>query len=129
MALAVVAGALCACAQDSSIEKIVAEAAKACPVALDRGNTLETVKLADDAVEIHLVMALPAAQFSMLEQSVDMLRPTMLKVLLTDSNMRNVASKTAASGRGLRIILICRDDRNTTFTIAYTPTELSDALK
>ena len=53
----------------------------------------------------------------------------MLKVLLTDSNMRNVAAKTAASGRGLRIILICRDDRNTTFTIAYTPTELSDALK
>lgn len=129
MALAVVAGALCACAQESTLEEIVAEAAGACPVALDQGNSLDAVKLTDDAVEIHLVMALPAAQFPMLEQSVGMLRPTMLKMLLADGNMKNVAAKTAGSGRGMRILLICRDDRNTSFMIDYSATELSDALK
>ena len=87
------------------------------------------MRLLDDAVEIHLVMALPAAQFPMLEQSVGMLRPTMLKMLLADGDMQKVASKTAGSGRGMRILLICRDDRDTSFSIAYSASEISDALK
>ncbi|MDE6110234.1 MAG: hypothetical protein K2F72_08140, partial [Muribaculaceae bacterium] len=101
MALAVVAGALCACAQEPSLEEMVAVVAKECPVNLDKGNSLDAVRLLDDAVEIHLVMALPAAQFPMLEQSVGMLRPTMLKMLLADGDMQKVASKTAGSGRGM----------------------------
>ena len=38
MALAVVAGALCACAQEPSLEEMVAVVAKECPVNLDKGN-------------------------------------------------------------------------------------------
>ncbi len=129
MALAVVAGALCACAQEPTIEEMVAQVAAECPMSIDKGNSVDAVKLTDEAVEIHLVLALPAAQFPMLEQSVGMLRPTMLKMLTAAGDFKSVAAKAADSGRGLLILLICSDDRNTSFPISYSSAELSDALK
>lgn len=131
IAAAVAISAICAHAQTApgSLESIVAEVAAQCPQAIDQGSTLQTVRLTDSALEIHLAMALPAAQFPMIQQNMGMMRPTLLKILSASPDMSKILSLAASGGRGLSVVMLCKDDPKLNFSIDYTAQELTDSLK
>lgn len=116
-------------AQTATLESLVAEANSMCPQKIDQGSTFEAVKLAADAVEIHLTMAIPAAQIPMLEQSMDMLRPAMLGAIVKSPDVRKMCAMAAEKGYGLRMVITSNTDSSASFAIAYTAAELTDALK
>ncbi|MDE6454037.1 MAG: hypothetical protein K2L27_07540 [Muribaculaceae bacterium] len=128
-ATAALCGSTEARAEDKSLETIVAEANAVCPVKVDQGSSLDAVKLTADAVEIHLAMGIPAAQFPMIEQNMTMMRPTMLKMLSGNTDMREIFRMASQANLGLRIVILCSDDRNTNFALAYSAQELADAIK
>ena len=132
MAAAVaLAAAIPAMAQtsDATLESIVESANAECPMDIDNNSSIDAVKLTDKAVEIHLVMPVPPAQFAMVEQSMNMLRPTLLQMFSTDPNTREIFAKASERGVGLSLVIICKDDRQKTFAIVYEASELADALK
>ena len=105
MAAAVaLAAAIPAMAQtsDATLESIVESANAECPMDIDNNSSIDAVKLTDKAVEIHLVMPVPPAQFAMVEQSMNMLRPTLLQMFSTDPNTREIFAPPArTTGRNL----------------------------
>ena len=123
------AAATFAQAPASTLESIVAESAAHCPVKLDRGATLDAIKLTATALEFHLVIAIPAAQFPLMEQNMGMMRPTLLQVILQDPEMKRIATLAADKGLGLRIVIVCADNRSATFALEYSEQELADAAK
>ena len=84
---------------------------------------------ASPAVGIPPVMPVPPAQFAMVEQSMNMLRPTLLQMFSTDPNTREIFAKASERGVGLSLVIICKDDRQKSFAIVYEASELADALK
>ena len=103
MAAAVaLAAAIPAMAQtsDATLESIVESANAECPMDIDNNSSIDAVKLTDKAVEIHLVMPVPPAQFAMVEQSMNMLRPTLLQMFSTDPNTREIFAKASERGVG-----------------------------
>ena len=71
------------------------------PMDIDNNSSIDAVKLTDKAVEIHLVMPVPPAQFAMVEQSMNMLRPTLLQMFSTDPNTREIFAPARTTGRNL----------------------------
>lgn len=132
LAAAVALAAVISCQAQStgaSLESIVESANAECPMNIDNSTSIDAVKLTDKAVEIHLAMPIPATQFAMVEQNMNMLRPTLLQLLISNTGMRDLSAKAAENGRGLSLIIICKDDRQKSFAIAYDATELTDAIK
>lgn len=127
IALAAVAGN--AQTTDASLESIVESANAECPINIDNSSSIDAVKLTDKAVEIHLVMPVPPAQFAMVEQNMNMMRPTLLQMFSSDPGMRDIFAKASARGLGLSLVIICKDDRQKSFAIAYEASELANALK
>jgi len=132
-AITVIASAACwhASAQNAgaTLEELIAEANAECPQKLDQGSSLEAIRLTDNALETHFVMAIPAAQFPILKQNMDMMRPTLLQLLISEQDTRTLCRMASENGRGLRIIITCRDDRSASFSIDYSAKELADAVK
>ena len=127
--MAMMSVAMPAAAAAPALEELVAESEKVFPLVLDQGSTLEAVKLAPDAVEVHLVLAVPAAQFPMMQQNLGMMRPTMLKMLVSDANMKKLLGLASDDGLGLRFLIICRDDRSANVALEYSADELTAAVK
>lgn len=114
---------------DTSLESIVETVSAECPMAINDHSSIDAVKLTDKAVEFYLAMPIPDSQFLMLQQNMNMLRPTLLQMFSSDTGMRDIISKASARGLGLTLVIICKDDRQKSFTIAYEASELADALK
>lgn len=125
LALAAAPGAGAQSPDGASLEALVAEAGALCPQKLDRGSTLDAVGLADDAIEIRMSMALPAAQFPVIEQNLGMMRPTLLKMMAGTDDMRRIFALAAGSNRGLRLVIACADKPEVSFTLAYSAAELA----
>lgn len=75
------------------------------------------------------MIAIPAAQFPLMEQNMGMMRPTLLQVILQDPEMKRIATLAADKGLGLRIVIVCADNRSATFALEYSEQELADAAK
>ena len=64
-----------------------------------------------------------------MEQNMGMMRPTLLQVILQDPEMKRIATLAADKGLGLRIVIVCADNRSATFALEYSEQELADAAK
>lgn len=95
-----------------------------CPMKVDEGITIEKLNLADDAIEFHLTMNIPAAMIASLKQNADMLKSGILTAIASENDMKRLCHEAANSGRGLRIIIAC-NDKSDSLTIPYTATDLS----
>lgn len=131
LAVAISVAAITGVAQNESgsLDRIVTIANADCPMALDEGSSLDAVKLTADAVEIHMTLAIPAAQFPIIEQNMGMLRPTLLQMFTGDEDMKSVCRIASQNNVGLRIVISCRDDKSAHFSLYYTAKELADAVK
>ena len=112
-----------------SLEAIVAEAATHCPQKIDQGSSIDAVSLTDDAVEMRMTMAVPAAQFPVIKQNLGMMRPTLLKMMGNAPDMRSMFALASQNGKGMRIVISCADDAAQNFTLDYSAKELADVIK
>lgn len=130
IAIAAIMAITTASAQSTlSLEDAVKKASEELPIKSEDGSSINALSVNESNIVLDMSFPVPAEQFSMLEQSANMLRPTMLQGLLSDKEVRDVLSLASAQGKGFSIVIRCASDTSKTFSIDYSAKELSDALK
>lgn len=110
-----------------SLEDAVKKANEELPIKSEDGSSINALSVNESNIVLDMSFPVPAEQFSMFEQSANMLRPTMLQGLLSDKEVRDVLSLASAQGKGFSIVIRCASDTSKTFSIDYSAKELSDA--
>lgn len=98
------------------------------PQTLDQGITMDAVKLDNGALEIHMAADVPPAQFAPVKSSLEMMRPTMLKMFASDADSRTLLRLAVDEGLGLNIYIACKNDPAQRAELKYGVQELKDAL-
>ena len=89
-----------ASAQSSlSLEDAVKKASEELPIKSEDGSSINALSVNESNIVLDMSFPVPAEQFSMFEQSANMLRPTMLQGLLSDKEVRNVLNLASAQAK------------------------------
>ena len=130
IAIAAIMAITTASAQSTlSLEDAVKKASEELPIKSEDGSSINALSVNESNIVLDMSFPVPAEQFSMFEQSANMLRPTMLQGLLSDKEVRDVLSLASAQGKGFSIVIRCASDTSKTFSTDNSPKELSYAQK
>ena len=89
IAIAAIMAITTASAQSTlSLEDAVKKASEELPIKSEDGSSINALSVNESNIVLDMSFPVPAEQFSMFEQSANMLRPTMLQGLLSDKEVK-----------------------------------------